>query len=200
MKFLSGSILAAMMALVLFSSCTVRYSRTKSGYEETERQTLKRIMILTQGPPLDEKTAKLLRAVIRDFVSHHNEYILYPKALNPALSVVDHCAAEKMDGILVANIVRLNRVKDEVEFAVESSLISCRDQSKVWEAYGANTYPAYDSDLFTIRMSYRNRFGSDVEHLVGAFYQLFRQLYGDLPVPVLSPDDVDLKIDVDSMD
>ncbi len=184
---------------LLLVSCTVRYSRIKSGYESSERLRLKRIMLLVESAHTDEKIRKLFAAVAREYISHHKEYIFFPKLLDPAVDLVSHCAKEKLDGILTVRFYRLEKREGQVDMEVQSALYGCSTPAIVWEALARNNYASQDSDLTTLTTSYTNRIGPEIADYAAPFYLIERKLFESLPDPLLTEEDIEAKIEADSL-
>lgn len=203
---LKRSIFTILFVLFVLSSCTVTHEYTKDDYEDNEKTWLSTIALaLEKGGPESEAinnrhVQKLYLDMSRDIIGHHHEYIIRRYLYNlSGNKVMDRCRKyPELDGILLNRITLLKKDEGDVELAVESSLIDCRQGDVIWEAHGDDVLESDDEDLTAVIDSYRAKIGEDVKDYVAPFYLLMTKLYESVPDPDLTDDDIITKIDVDA--
>lgn len=239
--FSARLVIIAMVALIAIgttSACTVSESYTVRYYPLDEGQRVKRIVQATLGSPeISQTPTSLLQAavfamfqgVVREFVSHHHEYILLggevlpadsfddlpaeDRALpgrtasiggaNPGAAIQKICQSDydgkRAHGVLLSQFQQLAATDDAVLMQVEARLIDCETGLLVWRALGANTYTSNDPDLEQTIRGYSNRYGEQVKPYVAGSFLLARKLFESMPDPTLTEDDIIEKIEIDAL-
>ena len=175
-----------LLLLLLFASCSVKYSYLKPGYESNERLTLKRIGIFTEKTQ-DKNISLLFSDLSKEYISHHKEYILKPASGNS-------CSKE-LNGILVNKFDKLHLANGKLELHISSRLYSCPQKELIWETRAEKSFSVPSSSLQSAVKSYSEKYGTEVADYVYPFYNIVRVVMGKLPSPKLGEDDIMEKID-----
>lgn len=191
--------------LVIGGACTVKHTYTKPGYAQDERDRLKRVVLaVAQQPETDKAVMNLYLGVVREFVSHHNEYIILDTKVVASADGFEALCKQKANGKLPHGIVastfeNLRPAGDDVEMRIHARLNDCENGALVWEAVAENDYDSQDDDLEKTIANYANRYGAETRPYVAGFYLIVRKLFDSLPQPQLNDDDIEEKIEMDAI-
>lgn len=226
---LCGFAFGALIGFGLTNACMVSDTYTIRYYQLDEGQRVKRVVLAASfapgvGETIEPAVLEMYQGVVREFVSHHHEYILLdarilprdvfaanlpgataiprpPLALTPPIQGL--CAADydgrKTHSVLLNHFYKLERQGGSAALRVEARLIDCATGLLVWRALGENSYASEDSDLEQTIRGYTNRYGESVRPYVAGAYLLVRKLYDSMPDPTLNEDDIVEKIEVDAL-
>ncbi len=196
---------ATALVAVMMSACTVKHTYTKPGYAQDERNRLKRVVLAVSEPPTAGKDVmELYLGVVREFVSHHNEYIILDTKVIQDPNGFEELCQRKANGKLPHGIVastfeNLRLGADELEVRIQAKLNDCENGTLVWEAVAENEYDVKDDDLEKTIANYANRYGAETRPYVAGFYSIVRKLFDSLPQPKLNDEDIDEKIEMDAI-
>ncbi len=188
----------------ILTSCTVSKTYVKEGYSDNEKLWLKKLALVFDISSSSLPSNAVQNAFLdlsRDYVSHHNEYMITHiiSNANPQKPEMICSMAADADGYLLNTFESMKQTKGVVDLGLRVRLIDCRHYSKVWEVHGSNSFDSYNSDLQVMIDSYVRRHSEEVRPYISPFYLLIRKIYRSLPDPLLTENDVDEKIEIDSI-
>jgi probable lipoprotein (TIGR04455 family) len=211
------------------AACTVKEQYLVRYYRLDEGQRVKRIVLAvpaTGFPGLlhEDQVLAMYQGVVREFVSHHHEYIILGAEVLPAGALgegalpgstssqgrptldppVHRLCARDYDGrathgVLLSRFERLEQRGSDVALRFEARLIDCETGLLVWRALGQNSYASLDQDLEQTIRAYTNRYGEGVRPFVAGSFLAVRQVFASMPDPSLTDADIAEKIELDAL-
>lgn len=206
---------ASALAVVSFASCTVDQTFVREDYDARPEVRMKRIVIGVESgaksesskndqenaliTPDDQVQELYLNQAIR-FISFSKNLMIKGYARNlDSRDLAKICKRDGVEGVLLNRFQRLQAADGEVDLQLKASLVDCKSQETVWYAIGSNHYDSLDEDLEGVIRSYTVKYGESGKAYAAPFYLFIRRIYDSLPNPVLSPGEIDEKIDSDAV-
>ena len=178
--------------LGLLTGCTVKYTYLQAGYKTDGEKTVKRLALIIEPRAVEiPALASAVGAMQREFLSVESTYILPPDP-EPAVAAggrASVCAtAKNLDGVLVTEIRKVQKIEAKVLLEVRTVLYDCGGQ-RIWDSAAEASYKSKDSDRALLVRTYTARFGDPVGPYLIPMYEILRHLLVSLPHPKLSSDE-----------
>jgi probable lipoprotein (TIGR04455 family) len=158
---------------------------------------IKRIVVVSSPENKITKMEDLLLTdLLREQLSHHKEFIVYkePPKFNKS------CSKEfpKIEGIF---FVKVNQIEkdNKLLLSMETSIVSCADGKKLWTTLGEDKFSLDNKENESLRKTYVQRYGLVIESRVNPYYYLFKEILEKLDSPVLTEEEQEEKIDIESV-
>ncbi len=206
------SLLVHFFAAALISGCVVKSTYLRDDFAPGGVAREKRIALTVSGAPATVDRAGLVYlAILRDYLSHHSEYIIIgggPSVIgggstpNSATSRPPVCTQRfgrfNPDAAMHGELEALDESDGEVRLVVTASLYRCTDGELLWRAKGDGRWDAEDSSLQRVVRGYSARYGAETTPYIPAIWRMTRKLYDSLPPPELTQNEIDERIELDA--
>ncbi|MCI0572074.1 MAG: MXAN_6521/LA_1396 family lipoprotein [Myxococcaceae bacterium] len=187
------------LVVVLASGCTaVKMSRVRPDYEQVDRQTTKRLVVVTAPLPAgNERLGQLWSLIARRYVNQNRDFIAKENRVDASADFQPTSAcSEGLEGVLVLKPQNVELRGNGVEAGVTAQLFRCKDGAEVWAAEAGGSWDAADPLYEEQRALYVSEMGEEVSPYVAPSFQLLKAALDTLPNPVLSDEDVTEKIEL----
>ncbi|XDD51453.1 MXAN_6521/LA_1396 family lipoprotein [Leptospira sp. WS92.C1] len=175
-------------------NCTVKYVKSGPNWEK-DLKTFKRLAV--QISPESESgisEKKLAAKIAENYLSHHKEFIIYPYRTG---STVCGGFDKKVQGVLQLKI-REKETPNKVELSALGKVIPCSKVEVVWEGLAENSYSKNTEENQSLIKTYTQLYGESVAGKVNPYFFLLQSLLEKLDSPILTEDEKDEKIEVES--
>ena len=175
-----------------------------SGYSAQSPAAIKRLAVRgladhAWAPGL----AETLGTVASDYAKLRRNYIVAAadeQAAPPAgegvgAGVCPTACVPPQEGVLILQALDARRQGDALELTLRAELWACAGRRPIWSAQGHQRLRANDARLQALTASYTAALGPDAAAWAAAAFVLGQQVLDGLPDPVLSPADIEEKIE-----
>lgn len=170
--------------LVALTACgPVRHATIRGDFEQVDKKTLLRLVVLTAPLPLeDPELGAMWSTMARRYANHHRDFIAKVERAE-ATPPTDLCI-EGIDGVLHLSPT-LTQDGEGVQVEVQGRLLRCADLTEVWSAAVGGSWPSQDSQVSTVIDEYQSEHGPRVTPFIAPSFHALRALLDTLPRPVL---------------
>lgn len=172
----------------------VRSVYEQPGYTVQGPNPIKRIGITAWAPADANGLADTLAAVATDLVKLRKNYLVY--STHAGSRAFTELCADKVEGVLVARTLAVNRDGEVVHLDMALELYRCTDGALVWRADGENSVASNDANLTSLTSNYANSVGDAAKTFAAPAFSLLQDLIAELPDPVLTDEDISEKIEL----
>jgi probable lipoprotein (TIGR04455 family) len=185
--------------LLLFSSmnCSSVSSLQRDPDFEKKIVLSKRIMVVANTENKITKMEQLtLTDLARDLIGHHKEFIVYKTP--PKFPGTCSKEVPKVEAIFMISLSQEKKAND-LNLLITGNLIQCRDQKSIWSASVSKAFPLDSNENESLKNTYIQRYGMGIGSLVNPYYKILSILIDALDSPVLTNEEKDEKIEVESI-
>ncbi|MCB1176572.1 MAG: MXAN_6521/LA_1396 family lipoprotein [Leptospiraceae bacterium] len=179
-----------------FINCTVKFSKKSPNFLSKINSTKRIVIHIDKKSLLRKKESEILYDITKELISHHKEFIVYPEPENFEGKCDPN--SPKMEGIL--NVLLIQKIENEEIFLSEIiSLRNCLNETEIiWEAQGKDSFPMKSEENESLRKTYTQKYGREIEYAVNPYFLLTKIILEKLDSPELTEDEKDEKIDIES--
>jgi probable lipoprotein (TIGR04455 family) len=191
--------LALLALCALGSGCAVRSVYVKPDFEQTDRQTLKRVAVAaTPLPGAPAETASLLARIARRYVHQHKDYLATgDQALAQAGAWRALCNQDGLHGVLRVMVKTLEDRGSKLTLEMTADLLRCDSGVTVWRVEIRDTNDTQDTDLKELAGVYAREFGELARRYAAPLFIAVKTGFDSLPSPVLDDEETMEKISMD---
>ncbi len=183
--------------IFLFYNCSSVSSLQKDPEFEKKIVFSKRIIVVANPENKITKMEQMtLTDLARDLIGHHKEYIVYKNP--PKFSGTCSKETPKAEGILLLSLSQ-EKKENTLSIFITGNLIQCRDQKSIWSASVSKSFPLDSNENESLKNTYIQRYGMGIGSIVNPYYKILSILVDALDSPVLTNEEKDEKIEVESM-
>jgi probable lipoprotein (TIGR04455 family) len=186
------------LLLILFLiQCSGISSLTKDPLYEKKVSLSKRIIVYANPENKITKMEQLtLTDLARDLIGHHKEFIVYKTP--PKFS--GGCSKEvpKAEAIFMLSLTQ-EQASNDLKLQLSGNFIQCRDQKSIWSASVTKTFSLDSNENESLKNTYKQRYGMGIVNRVNPYYKAVSILIDALDSPILTNEEKDEKIEVESM-
>ncbi|MBI5508813.1 MAG: MXAN_6521/LA_1396 family lipoprotein [Deltaproteobacteria bacterium] len=165
----------------------------------------KSVAIRVWAPADLPRAADMLAKELQDVVRLRRNYLVYSSAPIGA-SYADACTVPAVDaappkalgGVLLLRVLHAEPEADEIAMTLALELYHCADGALLWRAEAGDTVTPADPDLRELSRAYSQEFGELADRYAAPAFVLIKALVEALPNPVLTDDEIALKIELES--
>lgn len=183
--------------IFVFYNCTSISSLQKDPDYEKKIMFSKRIMVVANPENKITKMEQMtLTDLARDLIGHHKEFIVY----KTPLKFSGTCSKDvpKAEGIFILSLTQEKKERD-LNILITGNLIQCKDQKSIWSASVSKTFPIDSNENESLRSTYIQKYGMGIGSIVNPYYKILSIMIDALDSPVLTNEEKDEKIEVESM-
>jgi len=174
------------------------------GYLPTAPEAVKHVMVVAWAAPSEAPLADMLAVLGADVIKLRRDYLVYgsaPVIQNPLEKCKERLAPENdatMQGVLALRLLENTALQNDVTLALALELYRCADGALLWRGEAKTTTASNDPNLVETVKGYQGRFGTAAEATAAPAFIAIKALVEALPNPVLSDDEVGVKIELES--
>lgn len=192
--------LASLLALSFLAACaTVKNTRLRGDYDQTDRQKVKRLVVVTQPLPEGKQSVGDLWSLLaRRYVNQKREFLARSQvalAGAPQDPTFKALCVDGAEGILWLQPT-LERKGKGVETSVKAQLLRCTDGQEIWGTEAAGSWDSEDKKFLELKAQYVEELGAEVGPYVAPSFQVLKAALDTLPNPTLTEEDISEKIEL----
>ncbi|MCB1190037.1 MAG: MXAN_6521/LA_1396 family lipoprotein [Leptospiraceae bacterium] len=195
------------ISIIFISNCTVKYIKKDFDYRDILEKTKRiRITVDLKKSNIQKNEAKMLRKMVRNYLSHHKEFIVYPSTkyffVPCEKKEEDTENKTEVDGVFYLQLIE-KKSEIGLNISLNGSLYKCeeKNQKKVfWEGLVENEYPIDTQSNPSLIRTYTEKYGQKVGPKVNPYFLISKILLDKLDSPTLSPKEQIEKIEIEAED
>jgi probable lipoprotein (TIGR04455 family) len=178
-----------------FVACSsVQYTKESQSFPE-DLKSLKRITLVSGSKNLSKEESSVILDLARNELSHHSLYINYK---NPEkFKGVCSNSFPKIEGVMVLYLDQ-EVTGNKLNLSLLAALTHCKSGTVTWYGRARDRFKNDGSENQSLMKTYVEKYGNSIGTKVSPYYLIIKELFSELKSPVLSKEEEDEKIEIES--